>query len=200
MKFFVSIILSLFIAGCFYSPAKEVTNICELLDDNISWYHALKKTEVKYRVPMHLTLAIIHQESRFESHARPPREYYFGFIPGERSSSAYGYSQATTDTWEWYKLKSANNLAKRTNFADSVDFISWYVDKSYVLVNISKSDTYKQYLAYHEGHNGYKNKTYKNKEWLINVARKVNKKANIYKKQLSKCRVELDKRKVWLIF
>lgn len=200
MKLFFSICLSFIISGCFYNPAKEVTNVCEFLNDNISWYHSLKEAELKYRVPMHLTLAIIYQESRFESHAKPPRKYYFGFIPGERSSSAYGYSQATKDTWEWYKLKSANHLAKRTNFADSVDFISWYINQSYHLSNISKSDIYNQYLAYHEGHNGYNNKTYKNKEWLINVARKVKNKSNLYKTQLSKCRAKLDKRKVWIIF
>lgn len=200
MKIFLTIFLTIFIAGCFYSSAREVTDVCNLLNNNISWYKSLKDSENKYKVPMHLPLAIIHQESRFESHARPPREYYFGIIPGARTSSSFGYSQATKATWDWYKLKTENNNATRSNFADSVDFIAWYINKSYILSNISKADAYNQYLAYHEGHNGYNNKLYYQKSWLLNVAKKVKKKSDQYKYQLSKCRKYLDKRKVWIIF
>jgi hypothetical protein len=34
----------------------------------------VKASEKKYGVPMHVQLAIIYQESHFESDARPPRE------------------------------------------------------------------------------------------------------------------------------
>lgn len=200
MRIFLIVFLSIFISGCFYTSAREAENICQLLDDNIIWYRAVKESENKYQAPMHLQLAIIHQESRFASNAKPARKYYFNIIPGPRLSSSYGYSQANKATWDWYKLKSGNTNAVRSNFSDSVDFIAWYIHKSYVLSGIPKTDSYRQYLAYHEGHNGYDTKTYKNKQWLVNVAKKVENQANKYKKQLSKCRKHLDKRKVWIIF
>ena len=53
---------------------------------------------------------------------------------------------------------------------------------------ISKTNAYRQYLAYHEGHGGYNNKTYENKAWLIDIAKNVEKKSNTYKSQLSQCR------------
>jgi len=65
---------------------------------------------------------------------------------------------------------------------------------------ISKTNAYRQYLAYHEGHGGYNKKTYENKAWLIDVAKNVEKKSNTYKSQLSQCRTKLDKNRVWTLF
>ena len=48
-------------------------------------------------------------------------------------------------------MKQAINLATRTRFKDSVDFIGWYTDKTESLLKISKKDAFRQYLAYHEG-------------------------------------------------
>ena len=35
------------LSGCFSTPAREVTNICDLLDEKVSWYKAVKKSEDK---------------------------------------------------------------------------------------------------------------------------------------------------------
>ena len=195
-----SLALLLVLSGCFSTPAREVTNICQLLDEKVSWYQAVKKSEAKWSVPMHLQLAIIYQESHFSSNAKPPRNKIFGVIPGLRSSSSYGFTQAKKETWEWYQLKTGNNLASRANFSDSVDFVGWYVNQSEKLSKISRTDAYNQYLAYHEGQNGFNNKTYKKKPWLLEIASKVENKSNTYKRQLSKCKAQLDSNRVWSFF
>ena len=149
---------------------------------------------------MHLQLAIIYQESHFASNAKPPRNKIFGVIPGARPTTSFGFTQAKKATWDWYQLKTGNNSAKRDNFADAVDFVGWYINQSLLRSKISKTNAYRQYLAYHEGHGGYNKKTYENKAWLINVAKNVEKKSNTYKSQLSQCRTKLDKNRVWIFF
>jgi len=188
------------LSGCFSTPAREVTNICDLLDEKVSWYKAVKKSEEKWGAPMHLQLAIIYQESHFASNAKPPRNKIFGIIPGARPTTSFGFTQAKKTTWDWYQLKTGNKSAKRDNFADAVDFVGWYINQSLMRSKISKTNAFRQYLAYHEGHGGYNKKTYENKAWLINVANNVEKKSNAYKSQLSQCRTKLDKNRVWTLF
>ena len=188
------------LSGCFSTPAREVTNICDLLDEKVSWYKAVKKSEEKWGAPMHLQLAIIYQESHFASNAKPPRNKIFGIIPGARPTTSFGYTQAKKATWEWYQLKTGNKSAKRDNFADAVDFVGWYVNQSLLRSKISKTNAYHQYLAYHEGHGGYNKKSYETKAWLIDVAKNVEKKSNTYKSQLSQCRTKLDNNRVWTLF
>jgi len=31
------------LSGCFSTPAREVTNICDLLDEKVSWYSSQEK-------------------------------------------------------------------------------------------------------------------------------------------------------------
>ena len=86
--------------------------------------------------------------------------------PGSRPSSAFGYAQVTNPTWDWYKMRNGKKNASRSNFKDVTDFIGWYSDQTYKMLGISKNDFYNQYLAYHEGHGGWKNKSYLSKKWL----------------------------------
>ena len=60
-------------------------------------------------------------------------------------------------------------------------------------MKISKWDSYKQYLAYHEGWGGYSRGSFKKKPDLIRVAKKVKKQSEIYGSQLKKCEKKLDK-------
>jgi hypothetical protein len=165
-----------------------------------SWYRAAKLSEEKWKVPMHLQLAIIHQESRFASRAKPPRNKIFGFIPGARPTDSYGYTQAKKATWEWYQLKTGKKDARRDNFSDAIDFVGWYANQSNLRSKISKTDAYRQYLAYHEGHGGFNKKSYEKKDWLISIAKKVESKSNTYKSQLSQCREQLDSNRIWTLF
>jgi hypothetical protein len=170
-----------------------MNDACEIFRENSDWYKGAKISYEKWGVPIYVQLAIIHQESRFHDDAKPPRTRLLWVIPWTRKSSAYGYGQVKDSTWEWYQRETGNTWADRDDFEDVADFIGWYGNLSHRKLGISKSDAYSQYLAYHEGHGGYKRRTYLKKKWLINVARKVSRKAERYRIQLARCEKELDR-------
>ncbi len=186
--FFPVLLILIILSGCSKSPPKRINNACDIFDEKSGWYKASYKSYKKWGVPVHVQLAIMHQESRFVHDAKPPRQKLFWFIPWTRPSDAFGYAQVKDSTWEWYKDKTGNWFADRDDFDDAVDFIGWYGSVSYRLLKISKWDAYGQYLAYHEGHGGYKRKTYLKKKWLIRVAKKVKANANRYAQQLKQCK------------
>ena len=189
--------MSLGLFACTSAPPRNVNNACAIFDEKSDWYQASWQSYKKWGVPVHVQLAILHQESHFVSDARPPRRKLFWFIPWTRPSSAYGYAQVKDSTWQWYKDKTGNRFADRDDYADAVDFIGWYGNMSHRLLGISKWDAYAQYLAYHEGQGGYQRKTYKHKPWLIKVARKVKANAVRYARQLKYCESRLDKGGPW---
>jgi len=142
-------------------------------------------------------MAIIHQESKFNAKAKPPRKKLLWVIPWKRPSSSYGYSQALKQTWENYKKDSGNSGADRDEFSDATDFIGWYSHQALKRCGIPKDNAYDLYLAYHEGFGGYKKGTYLRKGWLMNVAKKVNARANTYHRQLQACQNKLPKKPLW---
>ena len=138
---------------------------------------------------MYIQLAFIKFESDFHWLAKPKRQKLFKIIPFKRPSSSFGYSQAVKGTWKQYKEEQNKPLALRTRFKDSVDFIGWYTNKTEKILKVSKKDAFKQYVAYHEGWGNFKN--YKTNKKVINLANKVEKQSNIYKKQLQNCKSSL---------
>ena len=50
----LGLLVAVTISGCLSTPAREVTNVCNLLDEKVSWYRAAKLSEEKWNVPMHL--------------------------------------------------------------------------------------------------------------------------------------------------
>lgn len=181
------------IVACSPSPPKSVTDSCVMLDDKSSWYKALVKVEKEYGTPKHILLGMMRQESYFQHNAKPPKKYILGFIPWGRKSSAYGYAQVKDGTWKWYQQKTGRRGASRDDFYDAVRFMGWYTTISQRTLGISKWDAYNQYLAYHEGHGGWKRKSYNQKPWLKKVARKVEGYARTYGAQLKKCEKDLGK-------
>lgn len=90
-------------------------------------------------------------------------------------------------------MKSTGNWgADRDDFEDVTDFIGWYGNYSHKKLGISKWDAYNQYLAYHEGHGGWKRKTFNTKPWLIKVAKKVERRSASYAAQIQRCKADLD--------
>lgn len=189
----LTLLLAFSLFGCSGLPPQNTKNICDIFDEKSKWYKQAKKAKKNWGAPIPVTMAIMHQESRFVAKAKPPRNKILGFIPGSRKSSAYGYSQAKKETWAWYKKGSGHRGADRDDFDDAIDFIAWYNHISVKKLGISHSNTYGLYLAYHEGHGGFKRKTYKNKAWLIKVANKVQRQANSYAIQLKKCEKRLNR-------
>jgi len=181
-------VIALFlIGGCVSSPPKHLDNVCHIFDEKRGWYKQARRASKRWGIPIATNMAFMHQESRFVARAKPPRTKVLGFIPGPRKSSAYGYSQAKKETWEWYKKSSGQESADRKDFDDAIDFVAWYNHISVKKSKISRDDTYALYLAYHEGHGGYSRGTYKRKKWLRNVASKVSARAKRYSAQLEKC-------------
>jgi len=189
-------LLILFVSACSSIPT-NTSDSCSIFNERYLWYKYMKKTEIKWGTPIYVQLAIIKMESNFDWLAKPARQKLFKIIPFKRPSSSFGYSQAVKGTWKQYKNETGNKLARRTRFKDSVDFIGWYTNKTETILKISKQDTFRQYLAYHEGWGAYKN--YKNKPKVIGLANKVKKQANRYKSQLKKCQKRLNKNK-YIIF
>jgi len=195
-KFFIFLFLSFLISACSSVP-KNTSDGCKIFNEKYLWYKHVKKVEKKWGTPMHVQLAIIKMESNFDWLAKPPRKKLFKVIPFRRASSSFGYSQAIKGTWEQYKNETGNKIASRARFKDSVDFIGWYTNKTKSVLNISLQDSFRQYLAYHEGWGNYKN--YRNNKKVIGLARKVEKQSQIYKNQLLKCKNSLNKNK-YIIF
>ena len=184
------------ISACSSIPS-NTSDSCSIFNERYLWYKYAKKSEQKWGTPIYLQLAIIKMESGFDWLAKPPRQKLFKIVPYKRPSSSFGYSQAVKGTWRQYKTETGNKIATRTRFKDSVDFIGWYTSKTEKILKVSKQDAFKQYIAYHEGWGNYKN--YKNNKKVINLAKRVEKQASIYKKQLSDCKKSLSTNK-YIIF
>ena len=99
-------------------------------------------------------------------------------------SSAYGYAQAIDGTWEGYLRDTGRRRAARDDFANSSDFIGWYMHTNSRVNGVPLGDAYNQYLAYHEGKAGYARGSYRGKAWLPPVARDVEAWAVRYHHQL----------------
>ncbi len=158
-----------------------------MFEQRESWREATTRSRDRWGVPEPVQLAILHQESRFRPTARPGWRTVFWIIPVGRLSSAYGYGQVKDGTWQDYQKKTKNPGAKRTSFADVVDFIGWYGQVIHRVTDVEKSDAYHLYLAYHEGPAGFARGSYAEKEWLLGVARKVEARAGLYAAQYATC-------------
>ena len=179
------------LTACTTSPPSNVNDICAIFEEKDDWYDDAADASKEWGSPIPVMMAIMYQESRFRAKAKPPRKKILGFIPGPRASSAYGYSQAKKSTWKEYKRSAGRYGADRDDFADAIDFVGWYNFKSHKRSGISRKDPYRLYLAYHEGHGGYNRSTYRKKKWLMDVARKVERKAGTYQQQLLGCEEDL---------
>jgi hypothetical protein len=181
----------LLLASCAATVPKNQSNLCSIFYEKESWYADALASQKKWGTPIAVQMAIIYQESAYQSNVRPPRDWLLGLIPLPRSSSAYGYGQAQDSTWDWYMKSTGNSGADRDDFEDVTDFIGWYTNVTQKKLKISKWDAENQYLAYHEGHGGYSRGSFRGKPWLRKVAKKVAKNAGRYGAQLKTCESSL---------
>jgi hypothetical protein len=174
--------------GGSYKAPRNLDNACAIVSERPAYLRAMKKTERRWGIPIYVQMATIHQESKFIGDARTPHQYALGVIPIGRQSSAYGYSQALDGTWEEYVRETGNRSAKRTDIEDATDFMGWYMNGSSRALGISRNDAASQYLAYHEGRNGFAQGSHNQKAWLLRVAANVGQRAEMYRQQLISCR------------
>lgn len=173
--------------GGSHSAPRNLDDACSILDQRPAYYSAMKRSERRWGVPVHVQMATLYQESKFVGNARTPFRYALGIIPMGRQSSAYGYSQALDDTWDDYRKGAGRFGARRDRIDDATDFIGWYMDRSEQKLGLPKYDATSHYLAYHEGHGGYARGSYNEKAWLMRVAAEVGSRSELYRQQLMMC-------------
>jgi hypothetical protein len=188
MKFSAVFLLSTLVA-CTSVPPANPENLCAVFQEKQQWYTDANKAGKHWGVPVPVIMAIMYQESHYIEDARPPRVWLLGIIPWFRPTTAYGYAQAVDDTWELYVKSAGSFWSDRDDFSDSADFIGWYNYQSYKRLRIAKWDTRNLYLAYHEGFEGYKHKSWLKKPWLVSVANNVAKISRNYHRQLIHCKI-----------
>lgn len=169
-------------------PPSTTVDACRMQQERPQWFNAMRKTEQKWGVPVSVQLAMISRESSFRADARPTQRVGSGIFSREVArSSAYGYAQALDGTWDDYRSDTGRRGADRDDFADSSDFIGWYMKQANETNGVPLHDVYSQYLVYHEGSAGYARGSYRNKSWLPAVARDVQSWAARYDAQLQTC-------------
>jgi len=150
-------------------------NICAIFAERPHWRSDVETASLRYGTPVPVMMGIMWRESRFQQHASPG------------TTSAYGYAQAINATWDWYKESSGNRNARRDNFADAADFVGWYMTQTGRQNGLDFTDSFAHYLAYHEGHRGFAQGTYWQKEFLLNAASQVQMMSGAYALQLNAC-------------
>jgi hypothetical protein len=169
-------------------PPSTVVDACRMQSERPQWFKAMRKTEQKYGIPVLVQLATIARESSFRHDARPTKKVGSGLFSRDvPRSSAYGYAQALDGTWDDYRKATGRRGADRDDFADSSDFIGWYMNGATRVNGVAPHDAYNQYLAYHEGKAGFARGSYRSKSWLPSVARDVEAWAVRYDQQLRAC-------------
>ncbi len=168
-------------------PPTAQHDICAIFAQYPEWRDITYDVERRWGAPVPVAMAIIQQESSFRAEARPPQRYAMGVIPVGRASSAYGFAQAIDGTWDWYRQETGRSSADRSDFEDAADFVGWYMAKTASANGIGMHDAYNQYLAYHEGHAGYRRGNHHAKGWLLAVAQRVAERAVRYRGQLGGC-------------
>ena len=194
IKFLSVLCIAVFFQSCVTKPPENPDNICLIFKEKRSWYKAVMRSEKRWKIPPYVLMSFVYQESSSKSDARPERDKLLGFIPWFRPSTAVGYSQALTMTWDDYKDETGNSGANRKDFKDSADFIGWYASKGYYQ-GFERTDARSLYLAYHEGYGGFKKKTYRKKQWLVKVSDRVQARSTKYQQQYWGCAQDLKKKK-----
>lgn len=182
------------LAACASSPPTQQGNLCAVFDQHPEWYDYSKASEDRWGTPPHILLAFVKQESAYKHNAKPPRDWFL-FIPLGRKSSAKGYAQIQDPAWSDYTSETGGLFKSRSDMEDALDFIGWYNDKSNKRLGISKWDPKNLYLAYHEGHTGYRRGTYRKKPKVVQTANRVDRQAREYGAQLQQCEKRFKCRK-----
>ena len=179
------------LGGCsLLPPPSNLDNMCDILEQRPGWNRLLRKVWKDYDLHPSLVMAFIHQESRFKHNARPPSEVA---SKEKYAVGAWGYAQAKKASWQDFRYETKQLDAKRENFAAAVDFIGWYNYKSHVELHIPLDNARELYLAYHEGRGGYERGSHEQKPNLKKVAKKVESRTDMYRRQYRTCRDRSDR-------
>ena len=196
VRIVVACLAGCLLAGCTSRPPSNADDLCAIFKERPGWYRSATAAEKRWKIPTPVMMAVMYKESSYVAKARPPRSRLLWIIPWKRSSSAYGFAQATDAAWSDYLRDTGNRFADRDDFGDAVDFVGWYLDRSHRHLNIPANDASSLYLSYYAGLGGYRRGTWKNNDWLKDAATRVGNRSSRYTRQLDRCR-GLDKRRWW---
>lgn len=177
---------TLVLGGCAATPPSRPDDVCSVLREKSGWHRATRRAERRWNIDAPIMLAFMHKESSFIHNARPPRKRFLG-IPTRRPSSAFGYAQATDETWSDYQRATGDWRADRDDFGDAIDFVGWYLDRAHRQLNIPRDDARNLYIAYHDGLTGYKNGHWRKNTWLKGAADRVVTTSGRFRTQLARC-------------
>ena len=104
---------SVAVTGCAARAPANTEDACAIFREKRGWFDDCRDAYERWGVPISVQLAIVHQESRFQAKARPPRRKILWIFPGPRPSSAFGYSQALDGTWDEYRKNGGRRGADR---------------------------------------------------------------------------------------
>jgi hypothetical protein len=186
------------VAGCASKPPRDQQDLCEVFRQHPDWYDAARESQKNWGIPINVQMAFVHHESGYRSHAKPPFDWFL-FVPLGRPSSAQGFVQIQDPAWKDYRKERGSWFRSRSDIDDALDFVGWYNNKTHELLGISKSDPRNLYLAYHEGHAGYRRGNFRSNPGLLRVAERVDRTAREYGAQLRRCEEEFKCRK-WYQF
>lgn len=175
------------LSGCATAPPPNIDDLCRIFESQPDWRRAAVRAESRWGTKVPVAMAFVRHESSFRADARPPRTRLLGIVPWTRPSSAYGYAQASDEAWEDYLEDTGHWFVSRSDLGDSLDFIGWYNDRSMRKLRLRADDAYNLYLAYHEGHGGYAQGTWREKAWLRRYAQVVADRARKYAADLQRC-------------
>lgn len=176
--------------GCVSTATpRNANDICQMFDEKRSWYRSAALSEERWGISIPILMAVIYRESTFQATVRPPRTKILGIFPGPRPSTSIGYAQAKDETWNDYMRATKKLNASRTNFADSIDFVGWYLARGVKHAGISPTDARKLYFTYHLGLNGYKSGAWQKSTKVQSAGATVQSQANHYATQLKSCKV-----------
>ena len=171
------------------STPSNTDNICQIFDEKRSWYRSAARSERKWGIPIPTLMAVIYKESSYRATVRPPRKKILGFIPGKRLSTSLGYSQAKEETWNNYVQATKNRTASRTNFADSIDFVGWYLNRAVKHLGVATTNTEALYASYHVGLSGYQSGKWRNSPSIRNSVSTFQRQVQRYESQIRTCKV-----------
>lgn len=192
-------LLAALLGGCATSPPTNPGDICAIFEEKSGWYEAAQNATERWDASIPVMMAIMYQESGFRADARPPRGRLLWVIPWFRPSDAYGYPQALDSSWATYVRSAKAWGAERDDFDDAIDFVAWYNHTAGRKCGIAPTDAYRQYLAYHEGFQGYNRRSYAGKNSLLASARRVQERSRRYETQLRRCEKTLQsQQRGWL--
>jgi len=168
-------------------PPRTLDDACAIFLERPAWRLASADSAEAWGIPESFQLAVIHQESRFRARARPGRRLVLGFLPGPRTSSAYGYGQVIDATWRDYRKAVEAGDVRRDDYEHVVDFIGWYASSVGTRLEIPHDDAYALYLAYTQGPSGYREGRHEDAPTVRAAARKVAERTDRYAAQLVTC-------------